>query len=99
MTVGNKLTIAVVAAALGALIAPAFAQNGSTTMPSPSDQGMNMGQMRHGMMGSGMMSDRMMSGGMMGGCAEMMQSMNNGGNGKPNSQWQSHPPRNPENGS
>ena len=93
MTVGNKLTIAVVAAALGVLIAPAFAQNGSTTMPSPSDHGMNMGHMGRGMMGGGMMSGRMMSG-----CAEMMQSKNNGGNGTPNSQWQNHPPRNPENG-
>lgn len=38
--------------------------------------------MGHGMMGGGMMS---------GGCAGMMQSMN-GGDGRPNSQWQSHVP-------
>lgn len=38
--------------------------------------------MGHGMMGGGMMS---------GGCAGMMQSMN-GGDGRPNSQWQSHAP-------
>jgi len=73
MIVGNKLAIAALAAVLGAFMAPAFAQNGSTGMPSRPDQGMSMGHMGHGMMA---------------GCAEMMQSMNNGGNGKPNSQWQ-----------
>ena len=78
MIVGNKLAIAALAAVLGAFMAPAFAQNGSTGMPSRPDQGMSMVHMGHGMM----------AGGMMGGCAEMMQSMNNGGNGKPNSQWQ-----------
>ena len=88
MTARNKLTIAVVAAALGALMAPALAQNGSSTMPSPSDHGMSTGHMGRDMMG----------GGMMGGCAEMMQSMNNGGNGTPNSQWQRQPRRNTENG-
>jgi hypothetical protein len=42
-------------------------------------------------MDHGMMSGRMMSGGMMGsGCAGMMQSMNSG-DGRPNSQWQTHP--------
>jgi hypothetical protein len=40
----------------------------------------------------------MMPGSMMAGCADMMQSMSNGGNSRPNSQWQKHPPRNPDNG-
>ena len=38
--------------------------------------------MGHAIMGGGMMS---------GGCAGMMRSMN-GGDGRPNSQWQSHSP-------
>ena len=86
MTMRNKLTTAVVASALGALIVPAFAQNGSSGIPSAPDHGMSMGHRGQGMIGRAMMS----------GCAEMMQSMNNGGNGTPNSQWQKHPPRNPE---
>ena len=90
MTVANKLTIAAFAAALGALIAPAFAQNDTQARP---DHGMSMGHMGQGMMGGGMMSGRMMAG-----CADMMQSMNNGGNGRPNSQWQKHPPQTPDNG-
>lgn len=53
---------------------------------------MNMGHMGRGMMGDGMMSR-----GMMAGCSEMMQSMN-GDDDRPNSQWQKHPPRNPQNG-
>lgn len=93
MTVRNKLTIAVLAAALGALIAPAFAQSGSSGMSSPPDHGMSIGQMNRGMMGHGMMSGNMMAG-----CADMMQSMNNGGDGRPNSQWQKHPPQSPNNG-
>jgi len=88
MTARNTLTITVVAAALGALIAPALAQNGSSTMPSPSGHGMSTGHMGRDMM----------SGSMMGGCAEMMQSMNNSVNGTPNSQWQRQPRRNTENG-
>jgi hypothetical protein len=88
MTVANKLTIAAFAAALGALIAPAFAQNGSSDMQSRHDRGMSMGHMGQGMMGGGMMS----------GCADMMQSMNNGGDGRPNSQWQKRPPQTPDNG-
>lgn len=83
MTARNTLTIAGVAAALGALIAPALAQNGSSKTPSPSDHGTSMGHMGRDMMG---------------GCAEMMQSMNNGGNGTPNSRWQRQPRRNKENG-
>lgn len=93
MTVANKLTIAVFTAALGALVVPAFAQNDSSDMQSRHDRNMSMGHMGQGMMGGGMMS-----GGMMAGCADMMQSMNNGGNGRPNSQWQKRPPQNPDNG-
>ena len=89
MTVASKLTIAAFAAALGALIAPAFAQNDTQARP---DRGMSMDHMG-GMMGRGMMS-----GGMMAGCADMMQSMNNGGNGRPNSQWQKRQPQTPDNG-
>lgn len=93
MTIG-KISFAVVAAALGALIVPAVAQNGSSDMQRRQDHGMSMGAMGQGMRGGGMMS-----GGMMAGCADMMQSMNNnGGNGRPNSQWQKHSPRNPDNG-
>ena len=90
MTVASKLTIAALAAALGALIVPAFAQNDTQARP---DHGMSMGHMGQGMMGGGMMSGRMMAG-----CADMMQSMNNGGDGRPNSQWQKHPPQTPDNG-
>lgn len=88
MTVANKLTIAAFAAALGALIAPALAQKGSSDMQSRHDRGMSMGHMGQGMMRGGMMS----------GCADMMQSMNNGGDGRPNSQWQKRPPQTPDNG-
>ena len=90
MTVASKLTIAAFAAALGALIAPAFAQNGTQARP---DHGMSTGHMGRGMTGGGMMS-----GGMMTGCADMMQSMNNGGNGRPNSQWQTRSPQTADNG-
>ena len=83
MTVGNKVTIAVLAAAFAALMAPAFAQNGSSGIPNQPDHGMSMGHVDRGMKGGGMMS-----GSMMASCADMMQSMNNGGNGRPNSQWQ-----------
>jgi hypothetical protein len=40
-------------------------------------------------MGYGMMSGGMMSGNDMGGCMSMMRSMNSG-DGRPNSQWQTH---------
>ena len=93
MTVANKLTIAAFAAALGALIAPAFAQNGSNDTQARPDHGMSMGRMGQGMMGGGMMS-----GSMMAGCSDMMQSMNNSGDGRPNSQWQKQPPGASDNG-
>jgi hypothetical protein len=63
--------------------------SGSTGRQSRPDDGMSMGHMSQGMMGGG---------GMMASCAEMMQSMNNGGNGRPNSQWQKRPPQSPNNG-
>jgi len=94
MSIGNKLSIVILAAALGGLIAPAFAQNDSGGTQSGSDQGTSMGHMGHGMMRGGMMSHGMMAGG----CSEMMQSMNNGGDARPNSQWQRHPPSSPDNG-
>jgi hypothetical protein len=89
MTIRYALSIAALTAALGGLIIPAFAQSDSgATRSIPDDQEMRMGHMGHGMMRGGMMSRGMMSGG----CAEMMQSMNNGADGRPNSQWQKHPP-------
>ena len=93
MTMVSKLTITVLAAALGGLVVPALAQNGASGTQSRPGQPITMGHM-----GQGMMGGRMMSGRMMAGCAEMMQSMNNGGNGRPNSQWQKHSSRNPTNG-
>jgi hypothetical protein len=83
MTVAHKPTIAAFAAALGALVAPAFAQNGSSDMQSGHDRGMRMGHMGQGMMG---------------GCAGMMQSMNNGDDARPNRQWQKRPPETADNG-
>jgi hypothetical protein len=78
----HTLIAAALAAVLGALIVPALAEapGGSQMMPG------------HGM-GTGRMADRM-SGGMMSGddvtgCMSMMQSMNSG-DGRPNSQWQTH---------
>jgi hypothetical protein len=98
MTLGKNFTAAILAVAFGALIVPAFAQNGPSDMQGRYDHGMSMGHVDHGMMGgNGMMGGGMMSGGMMNGCSEMMQSMNNGGNGTPNSQWQKHAPRMPDN--
>jgi hypothetical protein len=72
------------AAALGALIVPALAEApvGSQTMP---DHAMGMG--RNG----DRLSGGMMSGDDMGSCMSMMQSMNSG-DGRPNSQWQTHRP-------
>jgi hypothetical protein len=84
MTMASKLSVAVVAAALGGLIVPAFAQSGAHSAP---DHGMSTRQMGPGMMRGGMMSVGMMSG-----CSGMMQSMNNGGDGRPNSQWQRSSP-------
>jgi hypothetical protein len=88
MRIGPKLTIAALSAALGGLIIPALAQNDAGNTQSMPDHGMSMGHKGQGMMRGGMMSRGMMAGG----CSEMMQSMNNGGGGRPNSQWQKHPP-------
>jgi hypothetical protein len=85
MKTRHSLIAAALAAVIGALIVPALAQGpgGPKKMP---DRSMGTADMGGGMMSGGMMSD-----GKMGGCATMMQSMN-GANGRPNSQWQKHPP-------
>lgn len=77
MRTGSIVAVISLLAALGGFIVPSLAQDsgGMGRMP---DQGMTMD---HGMMGQGMMS---------GGCAGMMQSMA-GGDGRPNSQWRTHP--------
>jgi hypothetical protein len=78
----HTLIAAALAAVLGALIVPALAEapGGSQTMPA---HAMGTGRVGH------RMSDGMMSGGDMTGCMSMMQSMNSG-DGRPNSQWQTH---------
>ncbi|HEY1748774.1 MAG TPA: hypothetical protein VGG11_18660 [Xanthobacteraceae bacterium] len=45
MSIGHKLSIAILAAALGGLIVPAFAQNGAA---GSGHQGMSMGHMGRG---------------------------------------------------
>ena len=45
MTIGHKLSIAILAAAFGGLVVPAFAQNGTA---GSGDQGMTMGHMGRG---------------------------------------------------
>lgn len=87
MSIRYALTIVGLAAGIGGLILPALAQTQDNKENMP-DQ--HMGRMESGHMGHGMMSGRgMMGGKMSGGCAEMMRSMN-GGDGQPNSQWQTH---------
>lgn len=94
MSIGNKLSMVFLAAALGGLIVPALAQDPNGKQGTP-DQGMSTDHMGLGMMrgGGGMMSRGMMAGG----CTEMMQSMNNG-DGRPNSQWRKHPSPNRDSG-
>jgi len=88
MHIRHSLAVAALVAGIGGLIVPALAQMQGGAESAP-DQG--MGRMENGHMGRGMMSRGGMSGGMMrSGCAGMMQSMNGGG--RPNSQWQAHPP-------
>jgi hypothetical protein len=72
-------------AVLGGVIVPALAEapGEARTMP---DRDVGMGRMGHGMMSGGMTS-----GDMKGGCMSMMRSMNSA-DGRPNSQWQKHPP-------
>jgi hypothetical protein len=92
MRIRQTLTAAALAAGIGGLIVPALAQNRSGAGDAP-DQGMGR-SMGHGMMGGGMMAGGMMRREMMsGGCGGIMQSMN-GGDGRPNSQWQKHRPDN-----
>lgn len=88
MCIRHSLAVVALAAGIGSLIVPALAQQGGSERAP--DHG--MGRMDSGGdMGHGMMSRDGMSGGMMGGdCAGMMQSVN-GGDGRPNSQWQTHP--------
>ena len=91
MKTRHTLIAAAVAAVLGGLVVPARAEppGGSQMMPN---RDMGMGHREQGMSGGGMMSSGgMMSGEMMGGCMGMMQSTDHG-NGRPNSQWQKHPP-------
>jgi hypothetical protein len=89
MCIRHSLAVAALVAGIGSLIAPALAQtqDGSGRAPDRGMDRMDDGGHR----GYGMMSRDGMSDGMMGsGCAGMMQSMN-GGDGRPNSQWQTHP--------
>ncbi len=98
MILRTKLSIAALAIGIGAVTLPALAQNQGEMQRMPNwgmgmgqmGRGMGQGMMGHGMMGSGMMSPERGSS-MMSSCAQMMQSMNNGGTGQPNSQWQHHP--------
>ena len=88
MCIRHSLAVTALAVGIGSLIVPALAQQGGAG--STPDRGMSRME-DGGHMGHGMMSRDGMSGGMMGGgCAGMMQSMN-GGDGRPNSQWQTHP--------
>jgi hypothetical protein len=80
MRIRHTLIAAALTAVLGGVIVPALAAapDEARTMP---DRDMRMGHMGHGMM----------SGDMMGGCMSVMRSMNST-DGRPNSQWQKHPP-------
>ena len=84
MKTRHTLIAAAMAALLGGLIVPALAETSGGSQTTPG-QDMGMGRMGHGMSGG------MTSGGDMSGCMGMMRSMNNG-DGRPNSQWQKHPP-------
>ena len=81
MSIRYALTIVGIAAGICGLIPLALAQTRDNTGNTP-DQ--HMGRMEGSHMGNGMMGGKMS-----GGCAGMMQSMN-GGDGPPNSQWQTH---------
>ena len=83
MNTRYALAIAGLATGIGCLVLPALAQTQGEAS-SPSDRSI-------GGMGHSRSTNRNMMGGMMsGGCAGMMQSMN-GGDGRPNSQWRTHP--------
>jgi hypothetical protein len=81
----HTLIAAALAAVLGALMVPALAEAPGEWQTMP-DDAMGMGPMGHRSSGG------MMAGADMGGCMSMMQSMNSG-DGRPNSQWQTHRPR------
>jgi hypothetical protein len=107
MSIRQILTMTVLAAGIGALIAPpmpfhslaraepwapppalAQPQDGAESAPDQGNGRMEgNGHMGYVRMPRGGMSEGMMGGG----CAGMMQSMN-GGDGRPNSQWRTHPP-------
>jgi hypothetical protein len=89
MDIRQTFGVAVLVAAIG-FIVPAFGQDRSGAA-SPPDRGMTMGQGHTGHRTTG--RDMMRGGMMAGGCGGVMQSMNGGG-GRPNSQWQRHPPGN-----
>lgn len=89
MDIRHPLTAAMLAAVLGGLILPTYAQERHRARGAR-DQVMRGMQDRDHRDGR-MMSRGEMSGGTMGGCCiGMMQSMN-GGAGRPNSQWRAHP--------
>src|SRR6266480_3552904 len=72
------------AAGLGGLIVPVFAQNGTA---GSEDRGTSTGHTGRGMMVGGMMSR-----GMMAGCSEMMHSMNAASSGRSTQSWASFSP-------
>ena len=84
MRTGPIVVVISVLAALGGFVVPSLAQDsgGMGRMPDHSMTG-------HRMMGQGAMGGDM-QGMMSGGCADMMQSIA-GGDGRPNSQWRTHP--------
>lgn len=98
-----SIATVVLTAWAGAAVVPTLAQQpGAPAHAQEEGMGTSTDRMGHGMMGGdmmdhGMMSGHMMSHGMMGGGmmagshGGMMRSMD-GGNGRPNSQWQTHPP-------
>jgi hypothetical protein len=102
MNVRHTLAIAVVLAGIGGLIVPTLAQTAEGKSDAPNQPGQTSREDR-GMMGGGMMGGG--PSGMMQSMNGMMQSMNammqtmggmmqsmGGGDGRPNSQWQSHAP-------
>lgn len=87
MCIRRMIVAAALAAGIGALILPALAQDQGGSGSSPDQRMTADGGMGHGIMGRGMMRGIMMSGG----CADMMQSMNDGDR-QPNSQWRRSAP-------
>ncbi len=89
MRLQQMLIAFAVATSAVALIVPALAQDQNSAGSTPGQGPSMMDRTGHGMMGHGMMRGGMRSGG----CGGMMQSMA-GGDGRPNSQWQTHRPDN-----